>query len=134
MLLTSTSQHVSGNILTYCVWLLNVVCKRLHLFINQTFYVSRQCAVKSMCVFLYSHCDQCKSFVLLKRCTAPTQAATHGNVLKYNIQTESCSWVSTQMYILCSWTPAVIWHLILAYIVSNLGTCLCFLGGGLSDC
>lgn len=50
VLLTSSSQHASGSIITYCIWLSNVVCKRFHVCINRIFYVSTQCDIKRVCV------------------------------------------------------------------------------------
>lgn len=51
VLLTLTSEHVSGNIFTYCVSLLNVIlCKGVHFCINQIHYVNRHCDTKYVIV------------------------------------------------------------------------------------
>lgn len=82
VLLTLTSQHVSGNIFTVCESV-----KRRVFYINHIFQSTEYIYI--CVIFPHPPRGQCKSFV-----SATTQAATSGNVLKYSIQAEWCCRVS----------------------------------------
>lgn len=62
----------------------NVVCvcvrERFHFYTNQTFHVNKQCDIKYIYVF---SCTHLLVNINTLCCTAHTQAATSGNVLKY---------------------------------------------------